>query len=420
MSQEDFIDFSIQFGRYYIAAGGPTSRLEESLTSMARDLGYEVETWATPTGLFVSCRNRKGGTVQTDLARIKEGAMNLSRLCWLETLGHDVQIGKISPRAAMKILKSSKFQTPVYTVLQNFIAAFVMGAAISFPTFRRIDAAIVSGLITIGTYIISGPMLRLQIPSPIFREFLGCFFTLFAAVFFSRIVGGPLESFSIGGIILLVPGLTLTTAISELADQNFISGTAKLMKGMLTLLALGIAYILFQDISPQMPMKEFPQFHHAALHPLVSAFGVLLSVSGFAVLFQVPRKSLPWSSITGVIGWLVLMQFDGARYSAMASFLASIAVGLFSLALGRRFHVPSQTFSVPGILALLPGMLALSSFRSFAAGHENSGIETAFKVTLVASSIVFGLFCSRVPFALTTNMILRKKCPTKGNTSLHS
>ena len=43
----------------------------------------------------------------------------------------------------------------------------------------------------------------------------------------------PPEAFAVGSIALLVPGLTLTTAISELADQNLASGTTKLMKGAL-------------------------------------------------------------------------------------------------------------------------------------------------------------------------------------------
>ena len=57
----------------------------------------------------------------------------------------------------------------------------------------------------------------------------------------------PFEAYSIGGLVVLVPGLALTTAIAELADQNLVSGTAKLMQAVLTLLALGLAYMLFQN-----------------------------------------------------------------------------------------------------------------------------------------------------------------------------
>jgi uncharacterized membrane protein YjjB (DUF3815 family) len=53
---------------------------------------------------------------------------------------------------------------------------------------------------------------------------------------------------------------------------------------------------------------------------------------------------------------------------------------------------------------MLPGMLALSSFRYFAAGDSDSGLEFSFKVAVTAVSIVFGLMSARLPFVVRAKM----------------
>jgi uncharacterized membrane protein YjjB (DUF3815 family) len=198
-----------------------------------------------------------------------------------------------------------------------------------------------------------------------------------------------------------VPGLVITTAIAELADQNFISGTAKLMKGVLTIMSMGIAYLIFQQFAPSTPIRSIT-LPRGGGDFAVSAACTALSLLSFSIIFQVPRRALPWAVVTGLASWAVFNQFQNPRYSDVASFMASTTVGVLSLALGTRFKTPSQVYSVPGMLALLPGMLALSSFRSLAAGEGVGGIETAFKVALVAGSIVFGLFCARIPFVVAS------------------
>ena len=117
------------------------------------------------------------------------------------------------------------------------------------------------------------------------------------------------------------------------------------------------------------------------------------------MIFQVPRKALVWSTLTGFCSWSIFRFFQDSSYVTLASFIASTAVGVLSIGLGKIFRIPSQTFSVPGILALLPGLLALTSFKFLATGQDLGGVQTAFKVTMVAGSIVFGLFVARIPFS---------------------
>ncbi len=387
--------FMIEYGRSYLAVGGPTSRLEDSLTNLGQSLNVSTEVFATPTGIFVSCTDIQQKAFTT-LARIRESTIDLGRLCWLEGLLEDLLNRKISIYSAQKILKGKHTKKTYYSMFQNLVASFVFGFSISYPLYSLTLPALLSGLIATLTWYIAGPGLKHRISSAIFRDFAGCLFALFASGLWQQIIRAPYESFSIWGIVIMVPGLSLTTAISELAEQNLVSGTAKLTQAILTILALGIAYMLFQDVALWVGLENsaLQIVKRSSVGP--SALAIMMSVTCFGILFRVPPKSLPWATLCGVLGWAVLRLNDASTPVAFGTFSAALIVGITSIILSNRFKVPSQVFSVPGIIALLPGVLALNSFRSFAVGSQEMAIDLAFRVAVTASSIVFGLLMARL------------------------
>lgn len=389
-----------EYAKAYLSSGGPTSRLEEALSALGNKLGFPSEIYATPTGVFVSCLDSAGKT-NTSISRIRESGMNLERLCWLEEIFEDVFAQKISIAHARKILVSKQVSTPPYSISQTIGAAFTAGFASSLSTYGKLSSAVLCALITTATWWVVGPGLKARIQSSIFRDFVGCATTLVLAGICQHFFPGPFEAFTVGGIMILVPGLALTSAIAELADQNLVSGTAKLMQAILSLMALGLAYILFYDLTNSLGVETATAVASVKrVSPLGSFIGILVSITCFGILFRVPRMSLPFSTMTGLVGWWILHQFDGSDYVIAAPYLAALVVGMIGLYLGNRFRVPSQVFAVPGIIAMLPGVLALKSFNSFAMGQGSHGIELAFRVALTAGGIVFGLFTARIPFAV--------------------
>jgi uncharacterized membrane protein YjjB (DUF3815 family) len=264
-------------------------------------------------------------------------------------------------------------------------------------------------------WVLLDRVVKRHVSNPIFSDFIGAFLTLaFAACAHAFLAPLSVEAYAIGGIVLLVPGLALTTAISELAEQNLVSGTAKLMQALLALLALGLAYILFQQLSVSLSLRNVLQpVITASSFGVSSAIAVLVSICCFGVIFKVPPKALLWSTLTGAAGMGCFQLLVGTRGAAAAPYVAATAVGLVSLGFGRIWRLPSQVYSVPGIVALLPGMLALNSFRYFATGDQGTGLDFVFQVAVTAVSIVFGLITARIPFTIAgeryRRLLARKK-----------
>lgn len=396
----DLTQFMAEFSRTYIASGGPTSRLEDALSNVGNSLGHKTEIFATPTGVFVNTIH-PDGSVSSKLCRIKEGGTNLEKLCWLESILDDVLNRKITPSQAIRILNSNSLAKNSFTSFQRAIAAFIAGFALSFLSYANIKYGFISGIIGSLTWLINGPLLDKKISSSIFRDFIGCTVTLSLAALAQFIIPAPFEAYTIGGIVILVPGLALTNAIAELADQNLVSGTSKLMQAIFTLLALGLAYLLFSEIASSIDVEGLLVATSKTKLSFWNQFIFIgISISCFGVILRVPKKSLFWSTLVGLLGWLVLHKLNINKYSVTSPFLTSLLIGIISLFLSKKYKIPSQVFSVPGIIAMLPGMMALTSIQSFALGKESAGIEISFRVAQTAASIAFGLFAARIPFAL--------------------
>jgi uncharacterized membrane protein YjjP (DUF1212 family) len=401
---KQILGFQMAFARHYLNSGGPTSRLEDNLIRIGAYFGRETEVFATPTGVFVTLNDpRTADDPTTALTRIRETGTNLGQLCQLEAILDDLEQARISLAAATVGLGSNQLLRGRYSSAATAAAAFVAGWVASFVVYQRAAPALVSGAITALAWLLINKVLKRQVTNPIFSDFSAAFLTLVLAALAQAFVAPiTIEAYAVGGIMLLVPGLALTTAIAELADQNLVSGTVKFMQAALALLALGLAYLLFQQIAATMELKEVLQPGAGKrTTQIVSLLGVILNVSCFGIIFKVPPRMLLWSTITGAVGWIVLDRVRGTGAAAAAPYLASVAVGMLSLAYGRVFRLPSQVFSVPGIVAMLPGMLALSSFRYFALGDQDTGLAFTFQVAVTAVSIVFGLMTARVPFSVS-------------------
>lgn len=403
-SDKQILGFQMAFARHYLNSGGPTSRLEDNLIRIGAHFGRETEVFATPTGVFVTLNDpRTPSDPTTALTRIRETGTNLGQLCQLEAILEDLEKDHISLAAATVGLGSSHLQRGRYGSVITVAAAFLAGWVASFVVYQRVVPALVSGFITGLAWLLVNKVLKRQVQNPLFSDFTAAFFTLVLAALAQAFIAPiTIEAYAVGGIVLLVPGLALTTAIAELAEQNLVSGTAKFMQAALALLALGLAYLLFQQIADSMELKGvlMPQVAKRTTQ-IVSVLGVVLNVLCFGVIFKVPPRMLLWSTITGVLGWVVLDRTRSTNAAAAAPYLAAVAVGMLSLGMGRLFRLPSQVFSVPGIVAMLPGMLALSSIRYFASGDQDTGLAFTFQVAVTAVSIVFGLMTARVPFSVS-------------------
>ncbi|MBC87286.1 MAG: hypothetical protein CL677_08920 [Bdellovibrionaceae bacterium] len=398
-----FVRAAVRLGCRYLSCGGPASRLEQYILKAGKAFGYKTEVFSTPTGVFVSALNPSKTRVVTFVGRVKDVSFNLTELDQMETLLIRLSKGEIHPSEAIHIVKTSDPDMMPWRQTLKLIGAYLVGFSATLLNFGELYASAIAGLITMLVFVIVGPFTHHFNFNPLFTRFLGGVVGLSLAMLLSTVLSLPMEALAIGSVIILIPSLMLTTGISELAEQNYVSGLVKLLQTFVTGLGLFISYLLVNDLAQFIDIGHFSLSTPgvdvgAVLGPVAPYLIYFTLVLAIAMRFQVPRRAMPGVLFTSIVGWILIRELSHPDYLISLTFLTSLLVGLLSVAFGALIKLPSQIFSVPGILSLVPGLFAMSSFQSLMEFNDSS-MEVILKTVLIASSIVFGLFVARVPFS---------------------
>jgi len=134
---------------------------------------------------------------------------------------------------------------------------------------------------------------------------------------------------------------------------------------------------------------------------LQQGFWAFLATAGFAVLFNVPTRTLAVCGFTGAMGlmWQEALLETGAHPVA-AAFVGALIVGLLGYTQARFFHLPRLIFTVNGIVPMIPGVPAFETMVYFVRGDINAGVESAVVALLLIGALAFGLVTARMLLTL--------------------
>ena len=331
----------------------------------------------------------------THLLRVEPGEVNLSKLAALEQVSLDVAHGRVSPREGMAHIQrivaapspyGPALVTTAFGVLSGSVCQFLGGG------WHEIIVASVLGL-GVGLFaLVAERHARL---SRVF-ETLAAFLVSAAALGLARLVG-PLSVFvaTLSGLIVLMPGLLLTTAITELATRHLASGTLRMSSAFMTL--LGIVFGVALGTRLGAAAFGFPVVQAVGDLPAWTAIAaVLLASASSVVILRADLGDAPWIIAAGVLG-VASGRLGASRLGLeIGTFVAAFGVALASSAYERWRHRPAPVVLVPGILLLVPGSIGYRSVASLMERDTVAGVDTAFTMILTAVSLVAGLLIAGV------------------------
>jgi uncharacterized membrane protein YjjP (DUF1212 family) len=382
---------TLRLGSVLLGYGLPVHRVEESVNRLARAFGYEAGTIGLPTALMITFRQRGQSDMYT--VRAEPGVVDLERLDKLHALVGRVERHELDVAAA------------------NDEVDAILSAR---PRYGRVAVGVASAATGGGTALLLGGGLRDAIASSVFGALNGALLALAAKrIDFARIIpviaalsvslgavslsdhGVPIRPavLTLGALIVLLPGLTLTLATIELATGHLVCGTSRLMGAATTFMQLGFGVLLGASLGANeatMPMSP------AVLPPMVEIAGALGLALGFGVLLGMPPRDLGW--VLGVSG----LAYGTARFVGVelgpeiGALAAATVVGVMSQAFARRYDRPSSILLLPGILMLEPGSIGMLSLSSLIAGDTTSALTTGFRMVMVAMALSTGVVLGTV------------------------
>ncbi len=387
------VAFILRLAEAMHRAGYAAHRLEEVLGATALRLGLEAQFFSTPTSIFVAVG--AGERQQTFLLRVQPADVDLSRLAQLDRVLLRVLSGDLTPTAGTVALDAILQAPPRYGAMLTTVAFGVASAAaarfLGGGPVEIVTAAII-GLVSGLLAILAGAVPRV---GRIFEP-AAAFAAAVIAASVSLLIA-PLSVFvaTLAGLIVLIPGFTLTVAMTELATRHLASGTARLSGALVVFLTMifGVAagnQLVTVVLGP-------PVILEAAPLPLwTELVALVLAPLGFAMLFRAEPRDLLWIEIAC---WLA---FGGARLGGavlgpdLGVFVGALAVGIASNLYALWLDRPSQIPLTPGVLILVPGSIGFRSLASLLDRQVVSGIEAAFTMVLVATALVAGILVANV------------------------
>lgn len=389
------IGFIVELSRRLHEYGTTAPRLEDVVNLASARLGLACNVLSTPTSIVMSFSERAASDDLADftqVVRVPPGEVNLARLCQVDDIADCVIAGQLDLAEGRRRLREigarrSSRLTQTATVVAFGVASAAV-AAILHTGWVEVAVAFLNGLLI-------GALALLPARWPSFAnafEAVAAFVsTLTSILVASFIMPLELRPVVIASIIVLVPGMTLTTAVRELSSQHLVSGSARMMGAMATLLKL-----LFGSVAALQGcalVHLVPPLANTAAIPIWAEWvAIFAGAMSFAVLFKTPLRFAPLVVAAPLLGY-VCTQMGGSHVSPVfGTFLGALVVGAASNLFARYANRPGALIREPGIILLVPGSVGFRSLSYVLERNVQLGVDTAITMTALLIAIVAGLF----------------------------
>ncbi|AZR74812.1 hypothetical protein BBF96_03810 [Anoxybacter fermentans] len=125
---------------------------------------------------------------------------------------------------------------------------------------------------------------------------------------------------------------------------------------------------------------------------ITELFAAFVMVLTFGILFQAPKKSLWLLGLTGTISWAgFLLSKHLIGNVVIASFIASILVGICGEIFARIMRLPVTVFVIAGIIPLVPGIPAYDTMLFLIKGQYLEGVKTGIDTLMIAGAIALAI-----------------------------
>ncbi len=392
---DERVRFLTELGRRLHIAGVSASRLEGAVHATARALNVTAEIWSTPTGLLLSLGDGDSlrGSQQTRVLRLEPGQVDLTALAEMERIVEDVIAKRIDLPAAWDRLRAVDRPFGKRRQLAN-VAAFGLAASAVAGLLRTdwldISVAGVLGLVIGWIALLSSTRPHLGAASEAVAALVA---TTLATAFAHFVAPLSLQTVIVAALIVLMPGLTLTTAVTELATQQLASGTARFAGAMTTLLKLTFGSVAASQLMTAVgwiPQQAVP----TVLPQSVEVIGSVLAAASFAILFRAAKRDIPLVMASAILGYVLTRvsgNWLGEGAFAGGVFVASLTIAALSNLYGRARGRPGVLVRLPGIMLLVPGSVG---FRALGAVMERDyalGVDTLVAVMSALLALTAGL-----------------------------
>jgi uncharacterized membrane protein YjjB (DUF3815 family) len=224
--------------------------------------------------------------------------------------------------------------------------------------------------------------------------------------FVSGLLAGAVAAAGIGinvpfvilsSIIIYIPGLALTVALTEIAAGHLISGSSRLVDALMLLLKLFFGAVSGMAVAKFVFPADVAMLPSLAPMPDWKTWPAVAGLSmGLGIALNIPQRKILWGLLSAAIA------FGSARigeawfgmYAGM--FIGALTVGLFSNLYSRITRGPGSILMTQGIVLLVPGSRTYMILNHWVSGGETilPGATSGNQALMVFLALIAGLLFS--------------------------
>lgn len=393
------IAFLVELARRLHKYGTSAPRLEMAIAAAAQRLGLIAEVWSSPTAIIISfadlAQGEEGLAQVTQVVRLSPGDVNLQRLCRADAIADQVIAGELDLREGFRLLRAldlpDTFRDQTKLVVSYGLSAASIAALFLHSSWVDLVVAGVIGLLIGWITILSASRPRLAVASDAICALVATTVAIVVSAFVEPLA---IKSVVLAGLIILVPGMSLTTAVREISSQHLVSGMARMGGAMSTLLKLAFGTLAATEVCAALGI-EARDFVLPPLPAWTDYPALLVAAVAFAMLFRAERRD--WPAVIGavIVGYLTTRwggeisgRLPGAPFGV---FLGGLLLSALSNLYARFVHRPGAVIREPGILLLVPGSVGFRSVSYLLERDTSLGMDTGLLLVTLLIALVGGL-----------------------------
>jgi len=394
--------FVLELARALHSHGTPAHRLEALLSTVAARLGLTAEFFSTPTSIMVGFGDLVEQRVH--LMRVEPGEPNLGHISRLGAITRDLIENGMSPTEGLRRIQALLSEPPRWPRWLSLLAFVLSSGAVA--CFLRVFTSDVFIAAALG--LLTGCIAIFCTRNESWRhvtEPLAAFLVTTVALSIDTVThSGTGYATSLAGLVVLLPGLTFTIALTELSTRHLASGTARLSGALIVFLGLGFGLALGAKLGIyigtnfglSVPPEGLSWMPHTSLPFWTEWLALLVAPLAFTVLLNAEARDAGWVVLACGAAYLTSRFAGAAMGEELGAFLGAFVVSAGSNLIARYFRRSAMVTVVPGLLILVPGSIGFRSVTSLLGQQVEVGVATGFRVLIIGISLAAGLLAGNV------------------------